>query len=161
MLKYVLLATLVGSACAGDLTVDQELYIVAGVLGAVCLFLTIVSIYNTVTIMSLQSKLRILKAKALPAIGGFPLQNEEFPRREQPDHHGSPYEIDDDPRSRPTRDPYSSAPAVRDDPSRRPPRDNYRMNRITNDYYLGSRFSGGPAPPPRPHRQESRSSAYY
>ncbi|XP_069183845.1 uncharacterized protein [Procambarus clarkii] len=139
MLKYVLLATLVGSACAGDLTVDQELYIVAGVLGAVCLFLTIVSIYNTVTIMSLQSKLRILKAKALPAIGGFPLQNEEFARR----------------------DPYSSAPAVRDDPSRRPPRDNYRMNRITNDYYLGSRFSGGPAPPPRPHRQESRSSAYY
>ncbi|KAG7163925.1 hypothetical protein Hamer_G020841 [Homarus americanus] len=62
MFKYLLLATLLGGAYAEGLTQEEELYIVAGILGGVCLLLTIASIYNTLTIISLQSKVAVLQA---------------------------------------------------------------------------------------------------
>ncbi|XP_069956993.1 uncharacterized protein [Cherax quadricarinatus] len=136
MLRYIVLATLVGSACAATLTLDQELYVVAGILGGVCLLLTIAAIYNTVTIISIQSNLRILRAKTAAALPVIIPQPEEIS----------------------LRNPYGA----RDEFNRRPPpqRENYKMERISNDYYRDSRY-GGPAPPPRPLRQDTRNSGYY
>ncbi|XP_069956991.1 uncharacterized protein [Cherax quadricarinatus] len=166
MLRYIVLATLVGSACAATLTLDQELYVVAGILGGVCLLLTIAAIYNTVTIISIQSNLRILRAKTAAALPVIIPQPEEISLsgpggdlEEAPRQHGGHFEDTEDlPRRHVSRNPYGA----RDEFNRRPPpqRENYKMERISNDYYRDSRY-GGPAPPPRPLRQDTRNSGYY
>ncbi|XP_042231062.1 uncharacterized protein LOC121872377 isoform X2 [Homarus americanus] len=142
MFKYLLLATLLGGAYAEGLTQEEELYIVAGILGGVCLLLTIASIYNTLTIISLQSKVAVLQATG-SAVTKVVSEAVADQRRDV---------------TPPLREPYGGGPAreehnrrqdrSEDNFRRQPTRDNFRMER--------------PAPPPRPiNRQESRTSGYY
>ncbi|XP_042879649.1 uncharacterized protein LOC122258035 isoform X1 [Penaeus japonicus] len=169
MLKFLFFAALLGSALAEGVTQQDEIYIVAGVLGGVCLLLTIACIYNTITIIGLQSKVAVLQAAgtaAVKAVTEAPPPRGEAPRRD------------------PSRDkPYYTEPKGRDDfsrntrpedPYRRPPsRENYRMDRMDRperymgrnsyyDAYYSSGNNGGPAAPSRPHRSDDhRAAGYY
>ncbi|XP_042879650.1 uncharacterized protein LOC122258035 isoform X2 [Penaeus japonicus] len=150
MLKFLFFAALLGSALAEGVTQQDEIYIVAGVLGGVCLLLTIACIYNTITIIGLQSKVAVLQAAgtaAVKAVTEAPPPRGEAPRRD------------------PSRDkPYYTEPKGRDDfsrntrpedPYRRPPsRENYRMDRMDRPER--------PAAPSRPHRSDDhRAAGYY
>lgn len=53
---------------ASSIDVQTELYIVAGILGGACLLLTIAAIYNSVTIISLQTKVAVLQAAGTAAV---------------------------------------------------------------------------------------------
>ncbi|XP_037778394.1 uncharacterized protein LOC119575077 isoform X2 [Penaeus monodon] len=132
------------------ITQQQEIYIVAGVLGGVCLLLTVACIFNTITIIGLQSKVALLQAAgtaAAKAVTETKPPRSEAPRREPP--RDNPYYSETK-----GRDDFNRA-SRQDDPYRRPAsRENYRMERMDR----GER----PMAPPRPHRSDDhRSAGYY
>ncbi|XP_071547854.1 uncharacterized protein [Panulirus ornatus] len=159
MLKYILFASLAGSACAaGDIDISTQLYVVAGVLGGVCLILSIASIVHSVLIVSLQGKVTVLRRSltASSAMAGVDAEVGPPPRLR-----------DDNPIKRDMRYAYEGKDEYRrnDGPADhyRRPQDGYRMERFTGDPYHNDRhYSGGPVPPPRPtHRQDTRTNGYY
>ncbi|XP_064103512.1 uncharacterized protein LOC135213524 isoform X3 [Macrobrachium nipponense] len=132
MIKYLflLLACLTGGtlAATGDIDTQTQLYIVAGILGGACLLLTIASIYNSVTIIGLQSKIAVLQAAGAATVKAVSNVVENSPRtpKKFPDHE-APHTSGD-------RDPYS-----RDDPYRRQDSRGYRMERQPSRGYQDDR----------------------
>ncbi|XP_068221527.1 uncharacterized protein [Palaemon carinicauda] len=141
MIKYfLLLACLTGGTLAQDGGIDTQtqLYIVAGILGGACLLLTIASIYNSVTIIGLQSKLAVLQAAGSATVKAISNVAENTPKM--------------------PKDPY----AARNDPYRRPePRGDYRMERMNPYYddYRNSRPHG--MQPSRPYHDDRRPGPNY
>ncbi|XP_063603828.1 uncharacterized protein LOC134779607 isoform X1 [Penaeus indicus] len=169
MLKLIFFAALIGNALAEGITQQQEIYIVAGVLGGVCLLLTVACIFNTITILGLQSKVALLQAAgtaAVKAVTETQPPRSEAPRREPPrDNSYYPEPKGRDDFNRTNR---------QDDPYRRPPsRENYRMERMDraerytdrnnyHDVYYSTGNNGRPGAPPRPHRSDDhRAAGYY
>lgn len=118
MIKYLflLLACLTGGtlAATGDIDTQTQLYIVAGILGGACLLLTIASIYNSVTIIGLQSKIAVLQAAGAATVKAVSNVVENSPKT--------------------PKDPYS-----RDDPYRRQDSRGYRMERQPSRGYQDDR----------------------
>ncbi|XP_050736281.1 uncharacterized protein LOC127008357 isoform X2 [Eriocheir sinensis] len=162
MLKSLALVVvlLAGGVTAADGVAEQDqIYIVAGVLGGVCLLLTIATIFTTLAITKLQTQVAVLQAgSSRPA----PHDNRDI---SQPDLHQKPPPQMGLPRSeglpridRPARSEgvtrYNSGQP--EDPYRAPPREreNIRMQGFNPTHYydnMGYEMSG-PAPPPRPYR---------
>ncbi|XP_068221526.1 uncharacterized protein [Palaemon carinicauda] len=156
MIKYfLLLACLTGGTLAQDGGIDTQtqLYIVAGILGGACLLLTIASIYNSVTIIGLQSKLAVLQAAGSATVKAISNVAENTPK--MPKKFQDPEASDNYPQN---RDPY----AARNDPYRRPePRGDYRMERMNPYYddYRNSRPHG--MQPSRPYHDDRRPGPNY
>ncbi|XP_069996960.1 uncharacterized protein [Penaeus vannamei] len=150
-----------------SISMQDEIYIVAGVLGGVCLLLTVACIFNTITIIGLQSKVALLQAAgtaAAKAVTETHPPRSEAPRRETP--RDNPYYPE--PKG---RDDFNRR---QDDPYRRPPsRENYRMERMDrgerymdrnnyHDVYYSNGKNSRPAAPPRPHHSnDHRAAGYY
>ncbi|XP_045123304.1 uncharacterized protein LOC123511455 isoform X2 [Portunus trituberculatus] len=137
MLKSLFLVAVVlsGSVTAADGIKEQDqIYIVSGVLGGVCLLLTIAAIYNAMTIIKLQTKLTVLQA----ANAASNKTIVEAPRTQQPMPRGEEL-------NRYQQEEHFRAP---------PPRENYRMDRFNPENYFETNHyvHGGPVPPPRPQR---------
>lgn len=120
MIKYLflLLACLTGGTLAASdegITIETQLYIVAGILGGACLLLTIACIYNSVTIINLQSKVAVLQAAGTATVKAVATAAENSPMT--------------------SKDPYSA----RDDPYRRQDSRGYRMERQPSRGYQEDR----------------------
>ncbi|KAK8401441.1 hypothetical protein O3P69_002899 [Scylla paramamosain] len=127
MLKSIFLVAVVltGGVTATDgITEQDQIYIVSGVLGGVCLLLTIAAIYNAMTIIKLQTKLTVLQATNAASSKTIA----EAPRTQQPMPRG------EDLNRFQQEEPLRAGPL----------RDSYPMN----SWCLHVR----PVPPPRPQR---------
>lgn len=112
MLKSILLIAAVltsGVAAADGIREQDQIYIVSGVLGGVCLLLSIAVIYNAMTIIKLQTRLTVLQA-ANTASNKTVV---EAPRAQQPVPRGDELNR------------FQSEEHYRP----QPPRENYRMDR--------------------------------
>ncbi|XP_066937960.1 uncharacterized protein [Macrobrachium rosenbergii] len=134
MIKYLflLLACLTGGTLAASdegITIETQLYIVAGILGGACLLLTIACIYNSVTIINLQSKVAVLQAAGAATVKAVATAAENSPTTSKkfPDYEANGLPGD--------RDPYSA----RDDPYRRQDSRGYRMERQPSRGYQEDR----------------------
>lgn len=112
MLKcvYLVAVLLIGGVAADTISEQDQIYVISGVFGGVCLLLTIAAIINTVNVIRLQSKVAVLQAAttaSAKAVAGPQSRSQQPPPR--------PEELN----RYPQEDPYRAAP----------PRESYRMER--------------------------------